>query len=120
MIVHVKPMVKKAVDPLMDGAVIAIPAGKMFRARTSAGHGHAFMGAGCPAAHHRIGHFGMKLQTEGLGALHDKGLLGKNVPLGQWGRGGRDIKAVPMPMIDVTGPLQAGLLAEGEAVLCGM
>ena len=112
-------MVEKTVDPLMHGVIIPIPTGEMLGARPRAGHGHALMGAGGPAAHHRIGHFGVELQAEGLGAFHDKSLFGENVALGQRGGGGRDVKAVTMPMIDMAGPLQTGLLTEGKTVLRG-
>ena len=58
-------MAEKTVNPLMDRVIVLEPAVEMLLTGARTGHRHALIGACGPAAHHRIGHFGVELQAEG-------------------------------------------------------
>src|SRR5690349_9973418 len=68
-----------------------------------AGHFHPLLPADGPAAHHRVRHFGMKLDRVGMIALAER-LHRKGIALGEQRRAARQFEALAVPLIDVIRP----------------
>ena len=100
-------MIEEAVEPTPDGGIVFKPAAQMGVTRLGAGHRHALMRPHCPAAHHRVGHFGVELQTPRR--LTDaKGLMAKIFALGERLAAFGEVEpAFAVPLIDGAWPWRA-------------
>src|ERR1700733_56096 len=70
-----QPAIEKMLQPGTFGDVVAGAPGKVLVARMGAWHVQTFGAARRPAAHHRVGHVGMKLKAESISGT--KGLHGE-------------------------------------------
>src|ERR1700722_12598803 len=70
-----QPAIEKMLQPGALGDVVAGAPGKVLIARPGPWHVETLSAARRPAAHHRVGHVGMKLKAKGISGT--KGLPGK-------------------------------------------
>src|SRR5499427_10198778 len=77
-----EPALEERREPRTDGGIVDRPLGEMRGTPLGAGHLHAGVAAGGPAAHHRVGHLGVELDRVGSGAVAHR-LHPEDVALGE-------------------------------------
>src|ERR1700722_2766622 len=91
-----------AFDDVMAGAL-----GKVLVTRMRARRVEASCATRGPAAHHRVGHVGMKLKAEGMSEAN--GLHREVAPFGEQLAAHGKLKSLTVPVIDLIGPVRGNL-----------
>src|SRR5690349_2548780 len=100
-------MVEKRGEPVASGEVVNRAIGNVLVALLGARHLHAMRAADQPAIHHRMRHFGVKL--DGVAGAVTERLHGKSITLSEQLAAARKLEALAMPLIDRVGPGRADL-----------